>query len=377
MNFETSDELNAVQDSLARLLADHYTPKHREALRANPTAYAEQAWQEIGGLGLAGLQVPEEFGGFGTRPSDLLPVLHELGRALAPVPFLSSCVLGATALRAATDPNVQRELLPALAAGTLQVTCAHTLPGEGSITAAPATGSHWRLGGTSEHLPYAASADWLVVPARAGGSDGAQDALFLVEAKAAGVQLRSHRLIDGTPAADATLEGVMAMPLCPPGTPEAKAAREAVAAAGMAAACAEMVGAMEAALRLTLDYLKTRKQFGRAIGENQALRHRVAEMLVGLETARSLSIAAAVAAGNGGFANTAARADLHRAKFLVGRNARTLCQAAIQLHGGIGMTEEYAVGHYLRRVHVLDQQFGDSGTHLERLAELGGVRARG
>lgn len=368
MNFEPSDELRAVQDSLARLLTDHYTPKHRQALGASATAYAEQVWKEIAGLGLTGLQVPEEFGGFGTRPTDLLPVFHELGRALAPVPFLSSCVLGATALRAASDRDVQRELLPQLAAGTLQVACVHELGAGDAGVGARADAGQWRLDGVQRHLPYAASADWLVVLAREGGTAGA---LFLLAAHAPGVRLRSHRLIDGTPAADVHLEGAVATPLCPPGSADAKAAIEAVAAAGIAAACAEMVGAMEAAFRLTVDYLKTRRQFGRLIGENQALRHQAAEMLVGLEMARSLSIAAAVAAGCGGFADPQARADLHRAKFLVGRNARSLCQAAIQLHGGIGMTEEYAVGHYLRRVHVLDHQFGDSGTHVEQLAKLG------
>jgi len=368
MNFEISDELRAVQDSLARLLADHYTARHRQALAAAPAAYAEQAWKEMAGLGLTGLQVPEEFGGFGTRATDLLPVLHELGGALAPVPFLSSCVLGAAALRAAGDEKLQRELLPGVAAGTLQVACAPVQAGETAGVRAQGGAGHWRLQGVQAHLPYAASADWLVLPARVGGAS--DSALFLLEARSPGVRLRAHRLIDGTPAADVQLEGATAAPLCAPGSAEAKAAIDAVIAAGIAAACAEMVGAMEAAFRLTVDYLKTRKQFGRLIGENQALRHRAAETLAGLEMARSLSIAAAVAVGRGGFGDPEAKADLHRAKFLVARNARSVCQAAIQLHGGIGMTEEYAVGHYLRRVHVLDHWFGDSGSHVEQLAEL-------
>ncbi|HET8748853.1 MAG TPA: acyl-CoA dehydrogenase family protein [Ramlibacter sp.] len=368
MNFEISDELRAVQDSLARLLADHYTAKHRLALAAAPTAYAEQAWKEMAGLGLTGLQVPEEFGGFGTRATDLLPVMHEMGRALAPVPFLSSCVLGAAALRAASDETLQRALLPDLAAGTLQVACAPLQTGETAGVRAQGGEGRWQLQGVHAHLPYAASADWLVLPARVEGAR--ENALFLIDARGPGIGLRTHRLIDGTPAADVQLEGASATPLCAPGSTEAKTAIDAVIAAGIAAACAEMVGAMEAAFRLAVDYLKTRKQFGRLIGDNQALRHRASEMLVGLEMARSLSIAAAVAAGRGGFGDEAAKADLHRAKFLVARNARYLCQAAIQLHGGIGMTEEYAVGHYLRRVHVLDLWFGDSSSHVEQLAEV-------
>ncbi|AEB83574.1 acyl-CoA dehydrogenase [Alicycliphilus denitrificans] len=370
MNFETSDELKTVRDSLARVLADHYTPTHRQAMVGDETAYAAQAWKEMAGLGLAGLQVPEAFDGLDFQATDLLPLFHELGQALAPVPFLSTSVLGATALQACSDAEVQRELLPPLAAGALQVTCPHGFVPAASGVRAQAQGSGWRLEGVHKHMPYAASADWLVVSARTGDGAGGDACLFLVARHAPGVRLRPYRLIDGTPAADVHLEGAEATALCTPGSAQAHEAMEAANAAGIAAACAEMVGAMEAALRLTVDYVKTRQQFGRAIGENQALRHRIAEMLVALETARSMSIAAAVAVRDGGFAKAQTRADLHRAKFLVGRNARTVCQSAIQLHGGIGMTEEYTVGHYLRRVHVLDQQFGDGASHLKQLARV-------
>lgn len=370
MNFETSDEMSAMRVSLTRLLDDHYTAAHREALLTNHTAYAEQAWREIARLGLAGLQVPEEFGGFGTPPTDLMPVLQELGRTLAPVPFTSSCVLGAAALRTANNPEARRDLLPPLAAGTLQLTGAHELPAPTASVTAVATSNSWHLYGLQKHIPYAACADWIFLDSRGEDLNELARGLFLVAAGAEGLQLRGHRLIDGTPAADIQLQGVSATPLCLPGSIEAKTALNAIAAAGIAAACAEMVGCMEAALGLTVDYLKTRKQFGRLIGENQALRHRIAEMAISLEMARSLSIAASIAAGKGGFEDAISRADLHRAKFLVGRNARSLCQTAIQLHGGIGMTEEYRVGHYLRRVHVLDRQFGDGSHHLEHLMAL-------
>lgn len=370
MNFETSNELRAVQDSLTKLLANHYTAVHRQALAEDVGAYARQAWREMIGLGLAGLQIPEEFGGFGTRATDMLPVCHELGRALAPVPFLSSSVLSVAALCAAGERQLQCDLLPGLAEGTLQVACTHDPAAKMAEVCAQVVDGKWRLRGLQRHLPYAASSDWLIVAARL--QEGAVEAaaLFLLNARSPELQLRSHRLIDGTPASDVRLSEVAATPLGTPCSAEARAVIEAVVAAGIAAACAEMVGAMEAAFRLTVDYLKTRQQFGRLIGDNQALRHRTAEMLVGLEMARSLSIAAAVAAGRSGLDDPEARADLHRAKFLVGRNARNLCHAAIQLHGGIGMTEEYFVGHYLRRVHVLDHQFGDSGMHLEQLAEV-------
>lgn len=371
MNFETSDEINAVRDSLKRMLAEHYTPAHRQALRDSDTAFAEKVWQELGGLGLTGLLVPQDFDGLGISFSDLLPVFLELGGSLAPVPFTSSSVLAVTALSVATDKKIQQQYLPLLAAGTLQVACPHT-----SASAVPPVSAQWRdgrwhLDGEQKHLPYAYSADMLVLVARTHGSDGDHDGLYMIDRKAAGVQLRCHRLIDGTPAADVRLDGVEATALCAPGEAHARKAITAMADAGIAAACAEMVGAMDAALGLTREHLGIRHQFGRAIGQNQALRHRVADMLVALEMARSLAIAAAVAAGEGLSVSAQGRADIHRAKFLVGRNAHDVCHAAIQLHGGIGMTEEYEVGHYLRRVHVLDHQFGDTAAHLRELTRSG------
>jgi alkylation response protein AidB-like acyl-CoA dehydrogenase len=146
----------------------------------------------------------------------------------------------------------------------------------------------------------------------------------------------------------------------------AEKAIEGTLGAGTAAVCADMVGSMEAAFKLAMDYLNTRKQFDRLIGENQALRHRAAEMLVSLELCRSMAIGAAIAVDSPG--NEDSKTDLLRAKLVIGRHARSLCQQAIQLHGGIGMTEEYAVGHYLRRVHVMDQLFGDSDAQAVRLA---------
>ncbi|NYT62890.1 acyl-CoA dehydrogenase family protein [Alcaligenaceae bacterium] len=370
MNFETNEEIDGVRDSLIRVLSDHYTSSHRQALADSGTAYAEQAWKEMTGLGLTGLLVPQDFDGLGRDFTDLLPVFLELGRSLAPVPFMSSCVLGATALRRADNTELQKMLMPSLVAGTLQLSCSHTSASTIPSVSAQWHDGAWRLAGVQQHLPYAATADRLILAARVSGSASEQDGLYILAREAVGVRLRSHRLIDGTPAADVYLDDAEAIALCAPGSVQARTAIEAVAAAGIAAACAEMVGIMEAAFRLTVDYLKTRQQFGRLIGENQALRHRSADMLVALETARSLSIAAALAAGHGGSGTAESRADLHRAKFLVGRNARILCQAAIQLHGGIGMTEEYKVGHYLRRVHVLDHQFGNEAQHLQELAKL-------
>jgi alkylation response protein AidB-like acyl-CoA dehydrogenase len=193
-------------------------------------------------------------------------------------------------------------------------------------------------------------------------------ALFLVDAQAAGLRCRNFRLVDDSPAGELHLDGVVAEPLGEPTDgPRALRAIEATRDAGIASVCADAVGAMENAYALTLAYLPTRKQFGRALAENQALRHRVAEMMVSLESCSSMAMLAAAAIDR---PDSVEAADLIRAKLIIGRHGRSLCQSAIQAHGGIGMTQEYAVGHCLRRIAVIDQLFGDSGAQAARLAAL-------
>lgn len=355
MNFELTDELAALQDSLRRVLSD-LSGKEDEAA----------AWRQVAALGIAGLLVPERHGGIGGAPVHVLPVMQELGRAQVRVPFLSSCVLGATALVGSDEP-VAQDLLPALASGELQVAWAHDEPSTLRVRAVRQR-DQWRLTGTKSQVLYGAGADHLVVSANPNAdSASSHSALFLVDRNAPGVSVRGYRLLDGTPAGEVRLQDTPAAALRE-GAPDASADLDAVTAAAIAAICAEMVGAMEAAFALSVGYVNTRKQFGRAIGANQALRHRVAEMQIALEMARSMSVAAAVAAVADRVREDDSRVELHRAKFLVGRNARLLCQQAIQLHGGIGLTEEYAVGHCLRRVHVLDHLFGDAHAHAHWLA---------
>ncbi|MDO8312899.1 MAG: acyl-CoA dehydrogenase family protein, partial [Sideroxyarcus sp.] len=330
-------------------------------------------WRQMAELGVTSLIIPENDGGFGGTAVDLMVVMQELGRSSLLSPLLCSCVLPATALNLEADETTRRQWLPALASGTKQLGWAHDeLTGDGGAnwvrTRATQDGSHWILDGCKLNVLHAASADQFLVSARSSGRDNEPDgrALFLVAPDATGLTLRSYRLIDGTPAGELLMTGVRAMPVNSAQRTVASSGIEAALAMGIAAACAEMVGAMEAALRLTVDYLNTRKQFGRLIGQNQALRHRAAEMLVGLELARSMSIGAAACVDRP--LEGRDLTDLSRAKLVVGRYARSLCQTAIQLHGGIGMTEEYAVGQYLRRVHVLDQMFGDAEMHAEGLA---------
>ncbi len=279
-------------------------------------------------------------------------------------------------MRLAGDDALQARLRPGVASGEVRLAWAHDEAAGHQAplwieTVARHDGERWRLDGAKCNVLHATATHHVVVSARvAGAPDDAQGlALFLVDAEGPGVQCRAHRLVDDTPAGELRFESAAALPLHDPHDAAiAQRALEGTLAAGTAAVCADAVGLMESAYRLSVDYLKTRRQFGRLIGENQALRHRAAEMLVSLEMCRSMALVAAVAADD--LDAPGARADLARAKLMIGRHGRSLCHAAIQLHGGIGMTEEYAVGHCLRRLALLDQLFGDVDAQSARLAAM-------
>lgn len=374
MILEPDDTQRQLGDSVRRLLADHCSFEQRRAIVATPEGSSAELWGRLAELGVAGLLVPEAQGGHGGRFEDLLTVLQACGGALLPEPMIASGVLATTALRHAGGAVQQRRWLPAMAQGRSVVAWAHDESGADADPSRVATratrhGSGWVLHGGKTPVPYGTQAQaWIVSASLGDDGDARGVALFVVEPGAAGLQRRDFRLVDETPACELQFDATPALPLGDPLDGEAQQRTlAAVTAAGLAALCADMVGAAETAFRLSMDYLRVRQQFGRAIGENQALRHRAADMLVSLEMARSMALAAAVAADHPEDDDSAA--DLHRAKLIVGRHARQVCHHAVQCHGGIGMTEEYAVGHCLRRVHVADHLFGDAELHARLLAE--------
>jgi len=374
MNFELNEDQSALADSLTRLLADRYRFEKRRALVASGAPHDPQTWAALAQLGITALPLPEAHHGFGGGARDLLPVMHALGRALSLEPYLSCVVLAATAVRLGTDEAMKNRLLPGIARGESMLAFAHD-EAEGRHapfwieTRAKRQGERWVLSGAKSPVLGLGTAQHVVVTARVSGDPADADgcALFVIDRIAPGVTNREFRLVDDTAAGELRLDAAAAEPLADPtDSARTRAAIEGTLNAGVAAACADMWGATQAAFDLAMDYLRTRKQFGRPIGENQALRHRAAEMLVSLEMVRSMAMAAAVAADN--VEGEDSRLDLHRAKISVARNARSVAHGAIQLHGGIGMTEEYAVGHSLRRIHVMDQLFGDADAHAARLA---------
>jgi pimeloyl-CoA dehydrogenase len=360
-----------LQGSLRRLLQDRAPFERRRETVRSDAGWDRELWPALAQLGVTALALPEAQGGFGARPIALLPVLQELGGALALQPFLPGAVLAAAALSRAGTRAQQDELLGAIAQGSRVVTFAHDEPAarycESWVeTRARLADGRWVLDGCKHNVLFGMDAHTLVVSARTGGAADAAGGLMLFVVDAAQTQVRraATRLIDDTPAADIEFHSARAEPL---DTAEAWPTLRAVLDAGVAAACAEALGVAERACALTLDYVRTRRQFGRAIGENQAVRHRVAEMRVALETLRSAAMAALLALEIDDENERAC--ELSRAKLLTSLHGGFIVNQGIQLHGGIGMTIEYAVGHCLRRLTVLDQLFGDGPTHAARLGE--------
>jgi pimeloyl-CoA dehydrogenase small subunit len=374
MDFEYTEEQRLLRESLDRLLADSYGFDKRKAYLAEPEGYSRAMWAQYAELGLLGLPFAEQHGGFGGGGVETMVVMEALGRVIALEPYLATAVLAGTALRLAGNASQQAELVPKIADGGLRLAFAH---GERQarydlndvMTTAKKTAGGWRLDGSKSVVVHGDGADRLIVSARVSGDrlDAAGIGLFLVDPSAQGVARRAYKMRDGTGAADISLSDIEVLGADVLGDPEAALpVIERVIEAGIAATCAEAVGAMEAMLAMTLEYMKTRVQFGRKIGENQALQHRATEMMMSLEQGRSLAMLAAIMVDDD---NAGQRAhDISTAKVGVGQAARFVSQNAVQLHGGIGMTEEYAVGHYFRRCMVIEHSFGDTGHHLSRLA---------
>lgn len=380
MDFDLTDEQSLLKDTARRWAADTYPSiEQLAAARAEPLGFPEGKWAELAELGLLGLPFAEADGGFGGGPVETLVVAEALGRALAPEPYLASVILGGSALRLAGSEAQRAALLPGLIDGSARLAFAH---GEVQArydlndvaTSARAVEGGFRLDGRKSVVLNADAAKTLVVSARTGGDrrDEQGITLFLVPADAAGVAVSAYPTQDGGRAGDVLLSDVFVPSeavLGPVGA--GLGVVERVVEGAIAALCAEAVGLMEALHALTVEYLKTRRQFGVAIGSFQALQHKAVDMFVALEQARSMALYAAmmVEAEDAG----ERRVALSAAKVQVNRSARFVGQTAVQLHGGIGMTMEYIGAHHFRRLAMIELMFGDTPFHQRRVAEAGGL----
>ena len=375
MDFDLTEEQRLLRDSVERLLADHYGFDKRRSYLAQPEGWSRGLWAQYAALGLLGLPFPEDYGGFGGGPIEVMLVMEAFGRVLALEPYLATVVLGGTAMRLAGGEEQKASMLPQIAEGELILAFAH---GERQsrydltdvLTTAKPKGSGWVLDGAKSVVLHGDSAQRLILSARNSGERDDPDGitLFLVNAASNGVARRAYPMRDGTRAAEISLSGVEVGEQDVLGEVGAGfPVIERVVEAGIAATAAEAVGAMETMQAMTLEYLRTRQQFGRPIGQNQVLQHRATEMLMELERGRSMAMLAAMMVEE---PDPAERAhNIAMAKVGVGQASKFVSQNAIQLHGGIGMTEEYAVGHYFRRCMVIEHPFGDTAHHLSRLAE--------
>jgi pimeloyl-CoA dehydrogenase small subunit len=376
MDFDLTDEQRLLKDSVDRLVADQYQFEQRKKYMAEPDGWSRTVWQQYSEVGLLGLPFAEAHGGFGGGPVETMIVMEAFGRGLVQEPFFATVNLGGGLLRRIATPAQQQELLPQVAQGKLKLAFAHVerqsrFDLADVATTARKDGTRWVIDGAKSIVLHGDCADRLLVTARVAGErrDRAGVGLFLVDPGAAGVTRRGYPTQDGLRAAEITLSGTVAEAVGD--TTDALSAIEHVVDEAVAALCAEAVGTMQVMHETTLEYLKTRQQFGRAIGQFQVLQHRSVDMLVALEQARSMAMFAAVMADEAD-ANERRRA-IAAAKVQIGRSGKHIGQEAIQLHGGIGMTMEYKVGHYFKRMTMIDMLFGDADAHLATLARLGGL----
>lgn len=373
MDFGFSEEQQLLRDSFARYVEREYSFEKRRAIQRSAEGFSREVWSGFAEMGLLGLTTPEQYGGYGGTPIDTLVVMQVIGNGLVVEPYLASVVLGA-GLMARAGSAAQRELiLPAAARGELLLTLAHAEPESryeltSVATSARRQGQDFVLQGHKAVVPWGAQADKLIVSARtAGGPRDTQGiSLFVIDRGMKGVSARDYRTIDGLRAAEVKLENVLVGADAVLGPPDAALPLlEAAADIGVAALCAEGVGVMETLNAQTLDYIKTRQQFGQPIGRFQVLQHCAVDMFIHLEQSKSMALLAAVRADS---ADTATRRHaVSAAKAHIGRSGRAVTQMAVQLHGGMGVTDELPASHYVKRLTMIDFHLGDTDFHVERL----------
>jgi alkylation response protein AidB-like acyl-CoA dehydrogenase len=375
MDFEYSEEQRLLSETLRKFLNTGYGFDAREKIVKSAAGYSEDVVAALAEMGILGVPFDADLGGFGGTTVDMMVVMEALGEALVVEPYLATLIGGRFVASAGTDAQKKR-ILPALIQGKLKMAFAH-LPQGGRYdlrqagAKAEAAGDGWVIDGDTRMVLHGGAADRLVVAARTAGADGDERglSLFLVERTAPGVAVAEYRTLDNFRLADITLSGVSVTRDALLGTAgEGWAVADAVVDWATALVCAEAVGAIKYAHDATLEYLKTRRQFGVPIGTFQALQHRMVDILISYEQAKSITCLACVKV------DSAAPAERRRivsaAKIKIADACRHVSQEAVQLHGGMGMTEELKISHTFRRLTTIAQAFGDADHHLERFASL-------
>lgn len=381
MDFGLSEEQRLLKESVERLLADRYDFESRKRYLQSADGWSRELWKQYAELGLLGLPFAEKHGGFGGGPVETMIVMEAFGRALVLEPFVATVVLSGGLLRHAGSEAQQAAILPKIASGELLLAFAHAERQSrydlgDVLTSAKRDGSGFALDGAKTLVLHGDCAGQLLVSARVSGGRKDRDgiALFLVDAKAKGVSRRGYPTNDGQRAAEISFEGVKVGADAALGEPgKAFPAIERAVHETIAALAAEAVGAMTAMHEMTVDYLRTRKQFGVPIGNFQVLQHKAVDMLIAIEQARSIMFYGTMMAAEP--EAEPRRRALSAVKAQIGRSGHIVGQIGTQLHGGIGMTMEYKGGHYFKRLAMIDTMFGDADHHLAALARMGGLAA--
>ncbi len=379
MDFDLSEEQRLLKDSVDGLLNDSYDFDSRKKYRAEKGGWSKAVWGKLAEQGLLGLPFSEDDGGFGAGAVETMIVMEALGKALLLEPYLATVVIGGGFLRRSGSAEQKAAHIPGIIDGSktfafaqLEKNSRYDL--QDVATTAKKKGTGWVIDGEKFVVLNGENADTFIVTARTKG--GQRDAggigVFLVPGNAKGIAKKGYPTQDGLHAADVTFTGVEVGADAAIGDPEnGLALIERVVDDARIALCAEAVGAMDESLRTTVEYLKTRTQFGVPIGSFQTLQHRAADMFVAVEQARSMSLFATMASD---FDDARERATaVAAAKVQIGKSAKFVGQQAIQLHGGIGMTQEAKIGHYFKRLTMIENTFGDTDYHLRRVSSGGGL----
>ncbi len=372
MDFSYSEEQGLLRDSVERFLQKNYSFEQRRAIIKSREGMSATVWEGFASLGLLGLTFSPDYEGYGGTGVETMLVMEALGRHLVLEPYWSTVVACASVIQWGGDAQQKKILLPRIADGSMKFALAHSEPGTRFDLAHVETTAHqdagqWVLNGRKTLVVHGAAADLLVVPVRTNGkpTDRAGISLFFVNPGEEGVGGRDYPTYDGMRAAEVSFDNVHIGPESVIGVLDGGyALLESVVDRAIAALCAEAVGCMEALNTQTLEYLKTRRQFGVPIGKFQALQHRMVDIRIEYEMAKSMAILAAVKVDSTDAVER--RRAVSAAKERIGRAARFVGQQAIQLHGGMGMTDELPAGHYFKRLTAIDTLFGNADHHLDQ-----------
>lgn len=370
MDFELSQEQVMLKDSVERFVQENYEFTQRKALAETVQGYSDVNWATFAEMGWLALPFAEENGGFGGSAVDMAVIAEALGAGITLEPLVPTVLLGGGLVEALGDDSQKQAILPQVAGGEMKLAAAIHEPGAGFDlthvnTTAERSGDGWVLNGHKAVVQHAATADRLVVLARISGGVSDRDGIsaFLIDANASGLRRQDYPMVDASRASDIWLENVSGELLG--GEGDALPVVETVVDTAICAICAEAVGAMQRVLEITKDYTATRNQFGKALSDNQVIQHRLVDMYTAVEESKAITDITTMRLDDG-VESISAQVSAMKAK--VGEAARFVGAEGVQLHGGIGMTDEYPIGHYFKRLMAIDVMFGDHNHHLNRFA---------